>query len=100
MVYIFLVGLIVKIDNTGNFNELIESISNYVDKAYMIEELLQSKRYVTIFLRPNKYGKKFIYINVRYFFYIEYKDINKNLFENLKKIIKKKFWERDICKIN
>ena len=45
------------INNTSNFKELIESNSYYLDKTYMIEELLDRKGYVTIFLRPSKYGK-------------------------------------------
>ena len=80
-----------KITNTSNFKELIESNSYYVDKTYMIEELLESKRYVTIFLRPSKYGKSLFISMLDIFFNIEYKDINKNLFKNLK-ISKSKYY--------
>ena len=80
------------INNTSNFKELIESNSYYLDKTYMIEELLDRKGYVTIFLRPSKYGKSLFISMLDNFFNIEYKDINKNLFKDLK-ISKSKYYQ-------
>ena len=81
-----------KITNTSNFKELIESNSYYLDKTYMIEELLESKKYVTIFLRPSKYGKSLFISMLDNFFNIQYKDTNKNLFKDLK-ISKSKYYQ-------
>lgn len=72
------------ITHTNNFKELIESNSYYVDKTDAIEELLKSSKCATFFTRPYKFGKSLFISMLDNFLNIEYKDINKNLFDDLK----------------
>ena len=66
-----------------DFKEVIEEDLYYVDKTSIIEELLSKKKYVTLFPRPRRFGKSLFISMLDNFFNIEYKDINKNLFEGL-----------------
>ena len=66
-----------------DFKEVIEEDLYYVDKTSIIEGLLSKKKYVTLFPRPRRFGKSLFISMLDNFFNIEYKDINKNLFEGL-----------------
>ena len=67
----------------NNFREVIEENLYYVDKTKIIEELLENKNYVTLFPRPRRFGKSLFISMLDNFFNIEYKDTNKNLFNDL-----------------
>ena len=67
----------------NNFKEVIEENLYYVDKTKIIEELLENQNYVTLFLRPRRFGKSLFISMLNNFFNIEYKESNKNLFNNL-----------------
>ena len=66
-----------------DFKEVIEENLYYVDKTRIIEELLDKKKYVTLFPRPRRFGKSLFISMLDNFFNIEYKDTNKNLFDGL-----------------
>ena len=68
---------------TYDFKKLIESNSYYVDKTKIIEELIKNKKEVYLFSRPRRFGKSLFISMLDNFFNIEYKDTNKNLFNNL-----------------
>ena len=67
-----------------NFKSLIDNNLYYVDKTMIIEELIENKNYITLFPRPRRFGKTLFMSMLDNFFNIEYKDSNKNLFNNLK----------------
>ena len=66
-----------------DFKEVIEENLYYVDKTKIIEELLDKKKYVTLFPRPRRFGKSLFISMLDNFFNIEYNDTNKSLFNNL-----------------
>ena len=68
---------------TSNFKKLIESNSYYVDKTKIIEELIKNRKEVYLFPRPRRFGKSLFISMLDNFFNIEYKETNKNLFNNL-----------------
>ena len=70
--------------HTRYFKKLIESNSYYVDKTDIIEELTKGRKEVYLFPRPRRFGKSLFISMLDNFFNIEYKDINQNLFNNLK----------------
>ena len=74
-----------------DFKEVIEEDLYYVDKTNIIEELLEKKKYVTQFPRPRRFGKSLFISMLDNFFNIEYKNINKNLFDGLN-ISKSKYY--------
>ena len=76
-----------------NFKDVIERNLYYVDKTDIIEEILRTDSYVSLFPRPRRFGKSLFLSMVDNFFNIEYKDINKNLFEGLK-ISKSEYYNR------
>ena len=76
-----------------NFKDVIERNLYYVDKTDIIEEILRTDSYVSLFSRPRRFGKSLFISMIDYFFNIEYKDINKNLFEGLK-ISKSEYYNR------
>ena len=67
-----------------NFKDIIEGYFYYVDKTDIIEEIFKNKNYVSLFPRPRRFGKSLFISMLDNFFNIEYKDTNKNLFDNLK----------------
>ena len=69
--------------HTKYFKKLIESNSYYVDKTKIIEELLMRDGYVMLFPRPRRFGKSLFISMLDNFFNIEFKDSNKDLFNNL-----------------
>ncbi|MGL5348987.1 MAG: AAA family ATPase [Cetobacterium sp.] len=66
-----------------DFKEIIENNYYFVDKSMLINELLDKKSKVTLLPRPRRFGKTLNMSMLNYFFNIEDKDINKNLFDNL-----------------
>ena len=68
---------------TKNFKKLIESNSYYIDKTKIIEELIIGRKEVYLFPRPRRFGKSLFISMLDNFFNIEYKDSNKNLFDDL-----------------
>ncbi len=76
-----------------NFKDIIERNMYYVDKTDIIEEILKTDSYVSLFPRPRRFGKSLFISMVDQFFNIEYKDINKNLFDGLK-ISKSEYYNR------
>ena len=67
-----------------NFKELREEGYYYVDKTFLIYEILINKAKVTLFTRPRRFGKTLNMSMLKYFFNIENKEENRKLFENLK----------------
>ena len=67
-----------------NFKELREEGYYYVDKTFLIYEILINKAKVTLFTRPKRFGKTLNMSMLKYFFNIENKEENRKLFENLK----------------
>lgn len=67
-----------------NFRDIIEKDLYYVDKTNIIEEILKTDSYVSLFPRPRRFGKSLFISMIDYFFNIEYKDKNKHLFDGLK----------------
>ena len=66
-----------------NFREVIEKNLYYVDKTDIIEEILSTDSYVSLFPRPRRFGKSLFISMMDNFFNIEYSDTNKNLFNGL-----------------
>ena len=67
----------------NNFKEVIEENLYFVDKTKAIEELLENKKYVTLFPRPRRFGKSLFISMLDNFLNIEYKDTNAHLFNGL-----------------
>ena len=63
---------------------------NFTD---IIEEMLRTDSYVSLFPRPRRFGKSLFLSMVDNFFNIEYKDTNKDLFKGLK-ISKSEYYNR------
>ena len=76
-----------------NFKDVIERDLYYVDKTDIIEEILSTDLYVSLFSRPRRFGKSLFISMIDSFFNIEYKDINKHLFDGLK-ISKSEYYNR------
>ena len=76
-----------------NFRDVIERNLYYVDKTDIIEKILSTDSYVSLFPRPRRFGKSLFLSMVDNFFNIEYKDINKSLFDGLK-ISKSAYYNR------
>ena len=66
-----------------NFKDIIEKECYYVDKTKIIEEILQTKAYVSLFPRPRRFGKSLMISTIDEFFNVEKKEENKNLFKGL-----------------
>ena len=75
-----------------NFKDIIEKDYYYVDKTNIIEEILSTGSYVSLFPRPRRFGKSLFISMIDQFFNIEYKDSNK-LFNGLK-ISKSEYYNR------
>jgi len=67
-----------------DFREIMEKDLYYVDKTDIIETLLECKNKVSLFPRPRRFGKSLFLSMIDNFFNIEYKEINKDLFNGLK----------------
>ena len=57
-----------------NFKELREEGYYYVDKTFLIYEILINKAKVTLFTRPRRFGKTLNMSMLKYFFNIENKE--------------------------
>ena len=66
-----------------NFKEIIEDNYYFADKSMLINELLNKKSKVTLLSRPRRFGKTLNMSMLNYFFNIEDRELNKNLFNNL-----------------
>ena len=67
-----------------DFERIINEDYYYVDKTMLIEELLINRAPVTLFTRPQRFGKTLNMSMIKSFFDIKNKEENKKLFENLK----------------
>ena len=67
-----------------DFERIIREDYYYVDKTMLIEELLINRAPVTLFTRPQRFGKTLNMSMIKYFFDVKNKEENKKLFENLK----------------
>ena len=67
-----------------NFKELREEGYYYVDKTFLIDEILINKAKVTLFTRPRRFGKTLNMSMLKYFFDVKEADENRKLFKNLK----------------
>ncbi|MGL6130018.1 MAG: AAA family ATPase [Fusobacteriaceae bacterium] len=66
-----------------DFKKIIEDDYYFVDKSMFIDELLNKKSEVTLLPRPRRFGKTLNMSMLNYFFSIEGKDSNKELFDDL-----------------
>ena len=66
-----------------DFKDIIEKDFYYVDKTKIIEEILETGAYVSLFPRPRRFGKSLMISTIDEFFNIEKKQENKNLFKGL-----------------
>ena len=86
-----------------NFKDIIEEGCYYVDKTKIIEEILETKAYVTLFPRPRRFGKSLMISTIEEFFNIEKKQDNENLFKGLyieKSKYKKEQGKYPVIKLN
>ena len=79
---------------TSDFKEIIEGKYYFVDKSLLIKEFIKNAAKVILIPRPRRFGKTLNMSMLRYFFDIEKREENKNLFKGLK--IEK---EEDIMKM-
>ncbi|MGL4425740.1 MAG: AAA family ATPase, partial [Cetobacterium sp.] len=66
-----------------DFKKIIENDYYFADKTMFIDELLNKKSEVTLLPRPRRFGKTLNMSMLNYFFNIEEKEINKELFNGL-----------------
>ena len=66
-----------------DFKDIIEKDFYYVDKTKIIEKILDTGAYVSLFSRPRRFGKSLMISTIDEFFNIEKKQENKNLFKGL-----------------
>ena len=66
-----------------DFKKIIENDYYFVDKSMFIDELLNKKSEVTLLPRPRRFGKTLNMSMLNYFFNIEDRELNKNLFNDL-----------------
>ena len=76
-----------------DFKDVIENNYYYVDKTDVIDEMLSTGAFVSLFPRPRRFGKSLFISMIDNFFNIEYKDTNKHLFDGLK-ISKSEYYNR------
>lgn len=73
-------GLAIGVDD---FKYLIKEDCYYIDKTKFIEEILKDKTGVQLFVRPRRFGKTLNMSTLKYFFNIENKEENRELFKGL-----------------
>lgn len=66
-----------------DFKKVIDNNYYFADKSMFIDELLNKKSEVTLLPRPRRFGKTLNMSMLNYFFNIEDRELNKNLFNNL-----------------
>ena len=74
-----------------DYKKLIEKDYYYVDKTMYLQKLEDTKDKI-VYLRPRRFGKSLFLSMLDNFFNIEYKEINKYLFKDLK-ISKSNYYE-------
>ena len=67
----------------SDFKHLIEEDFYYFDKTKFIEEVIKDGSQVKLFARPRRFGKTLNMSMLKYFFDIENKEENKEIFKNL-----------------
>ncbi|CAG8618400.1 4491_t:CDS:10, partial [Diversispora eburnea] len=71
-----------------NFQNIISSRLTFVDKSMLVKEFIESSDFVSLILRPRRFGKSTNLSMLKHFFKIPYSqgenDVNKKLFEKLK----------------
>ena len=68
---------------TSDFREIIKENHYFVDKSLLIKEFIENAAKVILTPRPRRFGKTLNMSMLKYFFDIENKDENKNLFKGL-----------------
>ena len=68
---------------TENFEKIIQNKNFYVDKTSFIEKIIKDSSDIKLFTRPRRFGKTLTLSMLKYFFDIEGRDKNKELFEGL-----------------
>lgn len=66
-----------------DFREIREENKYYIDKTLFIEEIVNSGAKVTLITRPRRFGKTLNMSTLRYFFDIDDKEKNRELFKEL-----------------
>ncbi|MGL5614394.1 AAA family ATPase [Cetobacterium sp.] len=66
-----------------DFKEIIDNNYYLIDKSLLIDELLNKKSKVTLLPRPRRFGKTLNMSMLNYFFNVENKKVNKELFNGL-----------------
>ncbi|RHZ89192.1 hypothetical protein Glove_18g108 [Diversispora epigaea] len=69
-----------------DFQNIINNHLTFVDKSILIKEFIENSDFVSLILRPHRFGKSINLSMLNYFFKIPHSqdDINKKLFEKLK----------------
>ena len=67
----------------SDFKKIIEGDFYYFDKTKLIEEIINDGSEVKLFTRPRRFGKTLNMSMLKYFFDIENKEENKEIFKNL-----------------
>ncbi len=67
-----------------NFKKIIEEKYCYVDKTYLIEDIVERGALVNLFPRPRRFGKTLTISMLENYFNIKKKEENKDLFKGLK----------------
>ncbi len=67
-----------------NFKKIIEEKYCYVDKTYLIEDIIERGALVNLFPRPRRFGKTLTISMLENYFNIKKKEENKDLFKGLK----------------
>ena len=68
---------------TENFEKIIRNKNFYVDKTSFIEKIIKDSSDIKLFTRPRRFGKTLTLSMLKYFFDIEGRDENKELFKGL-----------------
>ena len=64
-----------------NFKDIIKKECYYVDKTKIIEEILQTKAYVSLFPRPRRFGKSLFTSMISYYYDIKEKENYEKLYK-------------------
>ena len=67
----------------SDFKKIIEGDFYYFDKTKFIEEIIKDGSEVKLFARPRRFGKTLNMSMLKYFFDIENKEENKEIFKDL-----------------
>ena len=67
----------------SDFKEIVENNYYYIDKTKLIEDILHYRAKVNLFTRPRRFGKTLNMSMIKYFFDIENREENRQLFNGL-----------------